>query len=432
MKEKREYYKLLMQMAFPILMNYVVTILFEITDKAIVGNYSTEGFAAIGIAGPVIYSITGSLGMLSVAYNIIAAEHIGKNDNNGFKEDFKTAMTISIVIGMVIIILSLLGGNVLFKHIFALEDNVLNQCLGYFYISSITILLNMIIFVFSTYYRNLKNTKITFYSTVLSTCINILFDYCLVYGKFGLPELGVKGAAVGSVIGLLAGILIYIIKLYREDEFKLKFSWNTKTIKRLINLYIPLFGQDFMECTVFTFMLTGIISRLDVYEIAAYSLSESIGSFIALPTFAFSSTAMTLSLQKSFAGEEDCARDILSSAIKLSCSIVLILGVITMIFPRYIFGIISNDERVVSRVINIFILVIIIQLLNVFQQMYKSYLQGKSSEKFVLKNTILISILSIIWILFFSKEFALVGVYMGIGINYLVLSVLYRHKMKKI
>lgn len=430
-KEKEQRYKLLSKMAFPILMNYVVTTLFEVLDKAIVGNYSTEGFAAVGVAGSVIYAITGSLGMLSVAYNIIAAKAIGLGDDKGFKENFLSAMSLSIVIGIGIIALSLIGGEFLFKEMFGLEGNVLKDCLGYFYISSVTVLLNMIIFIFSAYFRNLKNTKISLYSTIVATGINIVFDYGLVYGKFGLPEVGVKGAAIGSVIGLTVGIVIYIIEICKEGRLSFKVSFKKNIFKSLITLYIPLLGQDLMEGTVFTLILTGIVSRLGVYEIAAYSLSETMGSIIALPIFAFSSSAMTLSVQKSYEGDDIEARNILKAAIKMSLIIVLTLGIITLIFPKFIFSIISNDKVVVSRVSKIFIVVIVVQLINVFQQIYKSFLQGKTDETYVLKCTIFISLISKVWILFLSKLLSLVGVYIGIGISYLLLAIFYYNKIIK-
>ena len=76
-KVKNEYSKILIKMSLPILMNYLIMTLFEVIDKAIVGNYSTEGFAAIGVAANFIYLVTGALGVLSAAYNIIAAQFWG-------------------------------------------------------------------------------------------------------------------------------------------------------------------------------------------------------------------------------------------------------------------------------------------------------------------------------------------------------------------
>ena len=160
-KVKNEYSKILIKMSLPILMNYLIMTLFEVIDKAIVGNYSTEGFAAIGVAANFIYLVTGALGVLSAAYNIIAAQFWGKNDKKQFNATFKTVMVITIVIGTLIIALSFVGGRLLFEKVYGLKNGILLLALDYFYIASVTVMMNMIIFNFSVYFRNMKNTKIT-------------------------------------------------------------------------------------------------------------------------------------------------------------------------------------------------------------------------------------------------------------------------------
>ena len=68
------------KMAYPILLNYLLTSVFEILDKAVVGHYSVQGFAVVGIAETPVYEITGALGILSAAFYMIAAELQGKKD----------------------------------------------------------------------------------------------------------------------------------------------------------------------------------------------------------------------------------------------------------------------------------------------------------------------------------------------------------------
>lgn len=429
---KNKYIDILLKMSFPILMNYIVTTLFEVLDKAIVGNYSIDAFAAVGVSSNVIFVITGSLGIISIAYNIIAAQYIGEDDENSFNNTFFTVMFISLIVGIAIILISLLGGKLLFSKVFGLDGTILNLCLEYFYIASTTVVMNIIIFNFSVYFRNLKDTKISFYSTIVSTIINVVFDYLFVYGKLGFPELGAKGAAVGSVIGLLAGILVYIIKFYRDGHIKFKRAINKKITRKLIKLYIPLLGQDIMEETIFTIILTGIISRLGVYEIASYNLAESFSSIMALPIYAFSTSAITLSIQKSFSNEKDVSKDILNTAIILSLCMVLIIGISIYLFPNKMLGLIAKDENLILRVANIFILVILVQVFNIFHQIYKSYLQGINNEGFVLKFTSFISIMSISWIALLSMKLGLIGIYIGLCTNNLIFAVVYNLKINRI
>lgn len=430
-KIKNEYISILCKMSFPILMNYLVITLFEVLDKAIVGNYSVYDFAAVGIGSTVIYKITGSLGVISAAYNIIAAKYQGKNDINKFNRTFYTVMFFSFVIGIFIILLSLVGGRVLFSKIFGLNDEILTVCLEYFYISSITVLLNMIIFNFSVYFRNLKNTKISFYSTLISTIINVIFDYLFVYGKFGFPELGAKGAAIGSIFGLLSGITIYLVKLDRSIDTKFKSMVSKSITKKLVKLYLPLLGQDIIEGTIFAILLTGIVSRLGVYDIAAFNLSESIGSIISLPIYAFSTAAITLAIQKSFSNENNSSKKVINTAIILSLISVLIIGILIIIFPNTIFGLITKDKNIILKVSKFFIIVVIIQIFNVFNQIYKGYLQGLNNERFVFKYTTLVSFISIVWIVILAIKFKLAGVYIGLVINNLILSLIYYLKINR-
>lgn len=429
---KNKYIDILVKMSFPILMNYLVMTLFEVLDKAIVGNYSIDDFAAVGVSATVIYGITGSLGVISAAYNIIAAQYLGTGDKESFNNSFYTVMCISLIIGLSLILLSLLGGKLLFSKVFGLDGNILNLCLEYFYIASTTIVMNMVLFNFSVYFRNLKDTKISLYSTIISTCLNVVFDYLFVYGKFGFPELGAKGAAVGSILGLIAGIAVYIIKFYRNGDIKLKGVISKKFTHKLIKLYIPLLGQDVIEGSIFPIILTGIISRLGLYEIASYNLAESLGSIIALPIYAFSTSAITLSIQKSFSNKEDNPKDIINTAIVLSCFMVLIIGIFISIFPNKVLGLITKDATLILKVTKIFILVILMQVFNIFHQIYKSYLQGLNNERFVLKFTGFISTISISWILLLSMKFNLIGVYIGLCINNLIFTVVYLLKINNI
>ena len=429
-KVKNEYSKILIKMSLPILMNYLIMTLFEVIDKAIVGNYSTEGFAAIGVAANFIYLVTGALGVLSAAYNIIAAQFWGKNDKKQFNATFKTVMVITIVIGTLIIALSFVGGRLLFEKVYGLKNGILLLALDYFYIASVTVMMNMIIFNFSVYFRNMKNTKISFYSTIVSTVINIAFDYALVYGRFGLPELGVKGAAIGSVIGLSGGILVYLIKFKADKEKMIKIKADKEVAKRIIKLYIPLLAQDIVEGTIFTMILTSFISRMSVINIATYNLLETIIGAVALPMFALSSSAITLALQKSFSKDRKDTLRIINTAISRSILMIVSLGNIILLFPRGTMAIISKDNLVIDKAERVLLFAIIAVILKTFTVVYKSFLQGINNESFVFKSTVIISFLSLFWIYALVRIYGLRGIYIGIAINNMIFSIIYFKRIR--
>ena len=108
-----KYRKEMMQihrMAVPILMNYALASVFEIFDEAIVGHYSVEGFALVGVAASILYTITGALGILSSAFHILAAELSGRQEYGKLEQTFAAAKLLAAGIGGGFVLVSLLGG----------------------------------------------------------------------------------------------------------------------------------------------------------------------------------------------------------------------------------------------------------------------------------------------------------------------------------
>lgn len=131
MKNRKEFQEL-NRMAYPILLHYLLTSLFEILDQAIVGHYSVRGFAVVGIAASVVYGVTGALGMLSSAFHIIAAEKIGKQDERGFENAFAGSKILVILIGLTVVLVSILFGKPFFMRYIDNREKNYRSFLGTF------------------------------------------------------------------------------------------------------------------------------------------------------------------------------------------------------------------------------------------------------------------------------------------------------------
>lgn len=270
-----KYRKEMMQihrMAVPILMNYALASVFEIFDEAIVGHYSVEGFALVGVAASILYTITGALGILSSAFHILAAELSGRQEYGKLEQTFAAAKLLAAGIGGGFVLVSLLGGRWFFGNIYTVSGRDLEELLSYFYPASITVLQNMIWFQYAAYFRNRYNTKIGVYATGVSIIVNLFFDVVLVYGKAGFPGMGVAGAAWGSVIGLGSGLLVYQIPYYRVRCAR---TGNIQEpIKRILWSYPALFGQELFESTIFVLIVQGAAARLGTEQMAVYKLVD--------------------------------------------------------------------------------------------------------------------------------------------------------------
>ena len=141
------------RLVYPILLNYLLNSIFEILDQAIVGHYSSQSFALVGIASSMIYAVTGAFGIMSTVFNIIAAERKGKKDEAGFESVFAINKMLTLLIGFLFFIIGCLGGKLFFRQVYGITGNDLIEMLSYFYPAAFTVVQNMLIFQYSAYKR---------------------------------------------------------------------------------------------------------------------------------------------------------------------------------------------------------------------------------------------------------------------------------------
>lgn len=416
-------------MAWPILLNYLVMSVFEILDKAIVGHYSVRGFALIGIAASPVFEITGALGILSAAFSILAAQQKGRQDDASFERTFAVSRELAVIIGTGFFLLSLAGGQVFFRVVYAQEGENLWELLAYFYPASFTVLQNMLIFQYSAYYRNRLNTRISFYSTAVSTLVNLFFDLSLVHGLFGMPRLGTAGAAWGSVIGLAAGLLVYQIP-YHCQKIQTDFvrGQRMETAKALFRLYPALLGQEFLESTLFAVVISGVVARLGTEQMAVYSLLATVTGTLGLPIYAYASATQTYACQSKASGHGDLVKRYLRAGQLLAFAVVSGLCLLCFLRQKEILGWIISDGSVISRAGRLLHWVFAMLLARIAYQFYMGYLQGTGEERFVFTSAALSTAVSSLGAILFGRLWGLPGVYFVMTAGFLVLSVIYIRK----
>lgn len=417
------------QLAYPILLNYLLLNVFEILDKAIIGHYSLEGFALVGVVAPPIYEITGALGVLSVAFNILAAEQKGKQNQEGFEKLFVVSKKMALLIGAAFIALGGMGGRCFFAVVYGQKGAQLEAMLRYFYPNMCTVLLNMLTFLYSAYYRNKLCTKISFYSTAVSTVVNLFFDICLVNGYLGLPELGIAGAAWGSVIGLSAGLLVYQVPYFRlKRRVHAQIKESVAAAKKIFCLYPTLFGQEFLEGTLFALLLSTAVSHLGIEQMAVYNLLDSVVSIISVSIYAYASSIQTYALQQKAAGNTGLAARYLKAGSTFTVGAMLFLCAAAFVFRVPIMHWIVADFGAISAASGMMIVAFLPIFPKAFCQVYMEYLQGTGKDRFVFLCTAAAAVLAGISILAASKWLGLYGIYLVMAAQYLGLSVLYYQK----
>ena len=213
----KPFYKKAFSLAIPVMIQMGITNFVNLLDNIMVGNVSTEAMSGVSIVNQFIFIFNLIIfGFLSGA-GIYTVQFYGNSDKKGIKYSFRFKFIASMIISMIGIIVFILLDDALINT-FLFEQNsegdlALTLKLGkeYLVIMLIGLLPYALSQVYASTLRETENTLPPMVSSVIAVTTNFVLNYLLIFGKFGFPELGVKGAAIATVISRFVELGLLLI-----------------------------------------------------------------------------------------------------------------------------------------------------------------------------------------------------------------------------
>lgn len=153
-------------------------------------------------------------------------------------------------------------------------------------------------FGFRAFYVGIGRTRVVSYTTILMVAVNIVLDYGLIFGRLGLPPMGLSGAALASVIAefsAMVGFILYTIRRVDAGRYRL-FSFQVVSFKLLGHLVVkalPVMLQQFMTTAIWLLFFV-VLERLGEQALAVSQIARSVMLVVLLPVMGFSSATNTL------------------------------------------------------------------------------------------------------------------------------------------
>lgn len=389
------------QYFLPALVGIFTQLIFGLLDSMIVGRISLNALASIGLANNIHYIFTGFMGTLSVAFHILMAQNI-QNNKEYCQALFSTVVNISIFIGIGYIVFIFVFGNVFIGTFFHLEERIEYQTVLFLKVTSITLLLNMFLFIFSSYFKNIGYPKVAMQATLIATLVNIFFDYALTFGKFGLPKIPDIGVGVGTIIGLTVGLTFYLYKYSKVNQIKYKLSFDKTVLTNVLNYFFPLMGQDFLEGAFVSFVFISLVANISTEALATYNLLNNVLGCVMFSIFAYSGVAQTL-IARNISDNKKIISIFYHIAV---CSFVVasIFAILLFIFQKPALHVLTNQINIINQSSKYIYYICFVLISNSLMQNLKYTLQAINSEKFVLYYNFTLWSL-ILLVLFFLKKF---------------------------
>lgn len=255
------------QLAAPVMLGMLGHTFVGFIDNIMVGQIGTAELAAVSLGNSFMF-IAMSLGIgFSTAITPLIAEADAANDFIKGKSSFKHGLFLCTVLGVLLFFMVLFAKPLMYLMKQPVE--VVELAIPYLNLVAFSLIPLIIFQGFKQFSDGLSMTRIPMYATLLANIVNIVLNYLLIFGKFGFPELGIVGAAYGTLISRIIMIWHLWFLLKRKEKSKpfvthIKFFVLKKSmLKKLINLGAPSAMQMFFEVAIFTaaIWLSGLLGK---------------------------------------------------------------------------------------------------------------------------------------------------------------------------
>lgn len=211
------FWRIALKLAFPVAMQNLLTSSFILVDTIMVGQLGDLSLSAVGMAGQFGWFLNMiTFGMCSGAA-VFISQYWGAKDTTGIRRTYGIAVVSVCLISALFFVIGLLFPEGVVR-IFNREPDVVEAGAAYLRIACWSYLATGVNMVFCIVLRSTENVKLPMYVSLVTTVLNAFMDYGLIFGAFGMPEMGIRGAALATVISAWAGpVLILAVSAIQRN-----------------------------------------------------------------------------------------------------------------------------------------------------------------------------------------------------------------------
>ncbi len=342
--------KLLISMSLPMMASMLVQALYNIVDSIFVSRIDENALTAVSLAFPIQTLMIALGGGTGVGVNAILSKSLGEKD---FEKADKAAAN-GVFLSLVSYLVFLLVGLVVVKP-FYLSQTTDAQIIAY----GKQYLTLVCCFSFGMYTqfifeRLLQSTGKTFYTMLtqgLGAIINIILDPIFIFGYFGVPKMGVAGAAIATVIGqITAGILAICINQKKNTEVHLHIKGFRPDKSMIIQIYKVGIPSIIMQSigSVMTYGMNRILMVFTSTAAAVFGVYFKLQSFIFMPVFGLNNGMVPIIAYNYGAAKKDRLLKTEKLSIIYAMSIMIIGFLVFQFFPTKLFSLFDASETMLT------------------------------------------------------------------------------------
>lgn len=421
-KYKKENIRITFQMAWPSIVESFFVAFAGLVDSLMVSSLGSYAVAAVGLTTQPKFIGLSMFFAANVAISALVARRRGEEKQEEANRILSTAVVFILAAAVVLSIVFVLLASPIIRFCGSTPETH-ESAVAYFQIVMGGMIFNCIQMGINSAQRGVGNTKITMRTNVTSNTVNIIFNYLLINGHFGFPALGIRGAALATVLGTVVASVMSVISILKPDGFislpyiiKNKVLPAFKTLGNLIHVgYSVFFEQLLMRVG---FMMTAIMAAKQGTDAMA---AHQVGMNIMGLTFSFGdglqAAAVALIGRSLGAGDEKLAKEYGGICRMFGGVISACLAVLYFFGAGALMRLFFVEEHIVAIGVGIMRVIIFVVIFQVSQVVYMGCLRGAGDTFYTaVASTISVTFIRTLgsWLGGYVFGLGIIGIWLGV------------------
>ena len=341
-------------LAWPVILTFLLESLVGLIDTLMVGRLGATAVAAVGVGAQVLSAVSVAMTAVGTGTLALVARHIGARE----RADADQVLCQSIIAACGLSVLAIIPVIVFASPIvglFGVDPSVIADGGAFVQLVMLSIPQSAVLFVIGSALRGAGDTRTPLFIGITVNIFNIVGNYVLIFGKLGLPALGVRGSALATTLAFTVGTALGLLLLVR-GRLVLKVALrplrlDMNTIRRVLAIGYPAAGEQMIMQIGFFFYLA-FAARYGTSAVAAYFIGVRILALSFLPGYGFAAAAAALVGQNLGGHDPALAERSGWESNRLAIYLMSACGVIIFFAARPIAALFIDDARVVTDAVS--------------------------------------------------------------------------------
>lgn len=432
------HYRSLLSLGLPIMIGQLGMIILGFADTMMVGHHSTTELGAASFVNNIINLVIITATGFSYGLTPIVGGLFGREELPQAGRTLRCALLANLMAGAIMMaalgILYFNVGNI------GQPKELLPYIKPYYLVLLASIPFVMLFNAFKQFTDSITETRTSMWILLSGNLLNIIGNYVLIYGKAGMPEMGVVGAGVATLLSRVVMVALFLfvflsrkkMRPYREGFFVL--GWSRQLVRRLVSLGTPIALEMGMETASFSLSII-MVGWLGTIALASHQVMITISQFTFMVYYGLGAAVAVRTSYFNGQDDRDNVRHTVVAGLQVMVALELLLSGIIFLLRNHIGGWFTDSAEVSSTVISLMVPFFIYQFGDGLQINYANALRGIADVKPLMVIAFIaffVISLPVGYFCGFVLNFGLVGVWMAFPFGLTSAGVMMWYRFKKV